>query len=120
MLLASDPLPGPCFPPSANIGNRPCDCAIDTAARKPPHHLAGRAGWLPPPAFPQVQFVSFGPRYPSGRILQCDASVASEVVLAVHFLHPNRHLARLGSHVEVKASALDARGLRLAPPIFFG
>src|SRR6266852_9286058 len=120
MLPASNPPLRPCFPPSANIGNRPCDCAIDTAARKPLHHPAWRAGWLPPPAFPQVQFVSFGPRYPSGRILHCDASAASEVVLAVLPRHPNRQLAGPGSLVRAKASGLDAEVARRGPSIFVG
>ncbi len=58
----------------------------------PPHHLAGRAGSIQLPVLPQFRFVSFGPRYPSGRIPQCDASAAPEVVLLVlsaqRYLHP--------------------------------
>jgi hypothetical protein len=82
-LPASDPLLRPYSPPSADITNTRGGCATGTSAQTPPHHLAGRAGSIQLPVLPQFRFVLFGPRYPSGRILQCDASAAPEVVLLV-------------------------------------
>ena len=82
-LPASDLPLRPYSPPSEDITNTHGDCATGTDAQTPPHHLAGRAGSIQLPVLPQVRFVSFGPRYPSGRILQCDAPAAPEVVLLV-------------------------------------
>jgi hypothetical protein len=83
MLPASDPLLRLYSPPCEGITNTHGDYATGTGARMPPHRLAGRAGSIQLPVLPQFRFVSFGPRYPSGRILQCDASAAPEVVLLV-------------------------------------
>src|ERR1035441_8201322 len=80
-LPASDPPPRPYSPPSEGTANKPGGCAIDTSVQKPPHHLAVPAGWILLPVLPRYRFVSFGPRYPLGRILQCDASASLEVVL---------------------------------------
>src|SRR5208282_3940433 len=85
-LPASDPLPRPYSPPFEDTANTLCGYASDTTARTTPHRLAGRAGSAPVPLSLQYRFVSIGPRYPSGRILHCDASVASEVALAVSTL----------------------------------
>src|SRR6185437_4953521 len=79
---ALDPLLPPYSQPFEGTRSKLGGCASGTSARKPPHRLAGRAGWTPLPVLPQFRFVSFGPRYPSGRILHCDASAAPEVVLA--------------------------------------
>src|ERR1700730_106955 len=83
MLPALDPPPRPYSPPSADTANTRGGCAIGRVVQTPPHRLAGQAGSRLPPATPQFRFVSLGPRYPSGRIPQCDASAAPEVVLTV-------------------------------------
>ena len=54
-----------------------------------PHRPAGRAGSILLPVLPQFRFVSFGPRYPSGRILQCDAPLSLGVVLAIPASQPS-------------------------------
>src|ERR1022692_935442 len=84
-LPASDPRPRPYSPPSEGTTNTLGGCAAGKGVRMPPHRLAGRAGSIPIPVPRQFRFVSFGPRYPSGRILHCDASSAPEVVLTVSY-----------------------------------
>src|SRR6204780_5753506 len=88
MLPASDPLLRLYSPPYEGTADAHGDCATGTGARMPPHRLAGRAGSIQLPVLPQFRFVSFGPRYPSGRILQCDASAPPEVVLLVPTAQP--------------------------------
>ena len=82
-LPASDPQLRPCSPPSEDTANKPDGYAIDRAARRRVHRLAGQAGLHPARPSLRLHFVSFGPRYPSGRILHCDASATPEVVLRV-------------------------------------
>src|SRR5579864_5178586 len=86
-LLESGPLLPPCYPPCAGTGSTHVDCAVGRGVQMLPHPPAGRAGWLVLPAAPQQMYlfrlVSFGPRFPSGRILQCDAPPSPEVVLGV-------------------------------------
>jgi len=91
MLPASDPLLRPYSPPFGDITNTHGGYVAHTSAQTPLHHLAGRAGSIQLPVPPQFRFVSFGPRYPSGRIPQCDASAASEVVLLVLSAQRCRH-----------------------------
>src|ERR1700733_1905907 len=87
-LPASGLLLRPCSPPFEGTANTRDGCATGRAVPTPPHHLAGPAGLIPTPVLPQFRFVSFGPRYPSGRILHCDASAPPEVVLLVPTAQP--------------------------------
>lgn len=87
-LPALDPPLPPYSQPFEGTTSKLCGCASGIGARMPPHRLAGRAGWILLPVLPQSRFVSFGPRYPSGRIPHCDASAAPEVVLAFPAAQP--------------------------------
>src|ERR1035441_3324144 len=117
-LPASDPPPRPYSPPSEGTANKPGGCAIDTSVQKPPHHLAVPAGWILLPVLLRYRFVSFGPRYPLGRILQCDASASLEVVLPFY----KRNSFASGPVVAAVAGSPDfARGRsKQVSLIFFG
>src|SRR5271157_1435700 len=117
-LPASDPLPRPYSPPFEGTTNTLCGCAIGTDVQTPPHCFAGQAGSILIPVPPQCRFVSFGPRYPSGRIPQCDATPASEVVLTVPA--PQLACRRADGGGQLRADPFDAGRSMQVSPIFGG
>src|SRR5579863_8509522 len=80
---ASDPRLPPYSPPSASRANKPAGCAAGKCARTRPRRLAAKDGSHPLPVIRRLRFASVGPRYPSRRIRNCDASAFLEVVLAL-------------------------------------